>query len=69
MAGIKIKIKDKGEIEFGVMSLPNRKSKALYKTRGAMIEILAYFCSDDCADEFQKAIDFMIDNMPQRRGE
>ena len=63
MSGIKIETRGKGTIEFGVMSLPNRKSKILYKTRGCMTETLAYFRSDECADEFEKIMEFMLENI------
>jgi len=63
MPGIIIDVPGKGSIEFGTMTIPNRKSKALYRTRGAMVEVLAYFRSDDCAEQFEKIIDFMIENI------
>ena len=68
MSGIKIKVKRKAdkkvryeEYEFGVTSLPNRKSPCLYKMRGAMLEPLAYFTSDQNAEEFDKIIGLMFD--------
>lgn len=45
--------------KFGVEKIPNRKNKALVKYRGAMVEVLAYFRSDDDAEEFQKIIDLI----------
>ena len=60
---LRIEVKGKAAVEFGVASLPNRKSKILYKKRGAMVEPLAYFRSDSCADEFQKILDFIVDNI------
>ena len=63
MSGIRIEARGKGTIEFGVMSLPNRKSKILYKTRGCITEPLAYFKSDECADQFEKIIEFMLENI------
>lgn len=55
-----------GEIEIGVMSVPGRKGKALYKTRGANIDLLAYFRNDDCAEEFEKALDWIIEEFERR---
>lgn len=63
MSSVKIEIAGKGSVEFGVTSIPNRKGKALYTTRGAMLEPLAYFKSDDCAEQFEKVIDFIVDNL------
>jgi hypothetical protein len=60
--GIKIETKD-NKVEFGVMSIPNRKQKVLYCTRGAMIDMLAYFRSDEHAEKFEKIIDFIIDTL------
>jgi hypothetical protein len=62
---IKIEVRGEGTVQFGVMSLPNRKNKLLYTTRGAMIEPLAYFINDDCADQFNKIIDFMLEHLPR----
>jgi len=63
MSSVKIEVTGKGSVEFGVTSIPNRKSKALYTTRGAMVEPLAYFKSDECAEEFEKVLDFIVDNL------
>jgi hypothetical protein len=63
MSSIKIEVAGKGSVEFGVTSLPNRKCKALYTTRGAMLEPLAYFKSDECAEQFEKVLDFIVDNL------
>lgn len=57
--GIKIETKN-NTVEFGVMNIPNRKQRALYCTRGVMVEILAYFRSDEHADKFNKIIEFML---------
>lgn len=43
------------------MELPNRKQKALYKTRGANIDVLAYFRNNQCADEFSDAINWIVE--------
>lgn len=59
MSGIRITMKS-GDVEFGVMSIPNRKQKALYQTRGANIDILAYFRSDGCAEEFETMLNWII---------
>jgi len=63
----KIKIGDnirKEIFEFGVGSVPYRKSKCLYKMRGAMVEPLAYFTSEQNAEEFDKIIDFLVKMAP-----
>lgn len=60
--GLQITVPGKGEIEFGVTSLPNRKAKALYRMRGANMEILAYFRTDEEASDFNKDLDFIIEN-------
>ena len=59
MSSIRIETKA-GIVEFGVMSIPNCKSKCLYKTRGARVEVLAYFISDQQADEFNKIIEIIL---------
>ena len=54
-------------IEFGVISVPYRKSKALFIARGANTDILAYFTSEENADIFSSALDKivrMFDNSP-----
>lgn len=58
--GIQIDTKN-GTIQFGVMTVPNRKQKALYISRGANIDVLAYFTSDENAERFDKALDMVID--------
>lgn len=63
MSSVAIEVASKGSVEFGVTCLPNRKGKVLYMTRGAMIEPLAYFRSDECAEEFEKILDFIVDNL------
>ena len=63
MSSIKIETKNNGTMEFGVMKIPDRKSRALFVTRGAMVEVLAYFRSDDQAERFENLLDFMIVNM------
>lgn len=47
-------------VEFGVTELDNRKSKCLYRMRGAMFEPLAYFRNDQCAEEFNKIIEVLL---------
>jgi len=47
-------------IEFGVISVPYRKSKALFIARGANTDVLAYFTSEDNADIFNKALDKIV---------
>ena len=59
MGGIHIEYKN-NSIRFGVASLTNRKSKCLYKMRGAIMEPLAYFTSDQNAEEFDKIIDTLF---------
>ena len=50
MGGIILKNKN-DSINFGVMSLPDRKSKALYQSSGNTTEVLAYFTSDENSRE------------------
>ena len=45
----------------GVTRFPHRKSKCLYKVVGNQITPLAYFRDDQCADDFEKFFDRMID--------
>ncbi len=59
MSGIKIE-SYLGNVEFGVTSIPNRKSKCLYRMRGAMLEPLAYFRSEQNAEEFEKIIELLL---------
>ncbi len=66
---IKIEVKNKGSVEFGVMSLPDRKSKFLFSMRGGMVEPLAYFRNDECAEQFEKIIDFIIDSLGTDKNE
>ncbi len=54
-------------IEFGVSRLPNRKNKVLYKLRGAMVEPLAYFRNDECADEFDKMLNRIVEILNRGR--
>ena len=53
--------KGNSKIEFGVSWLPNRKNAALIKTRGAMLEPLAYFRNDECAKEFEKILEILFE--------
>ena len=62
MSGIEIKTKER-IVSFGVTSAPNRKSKCLYKMRGNLLEPLAYFRSEQNAEEFQDIIDFLIETI------
>ena len=57
---IKIESK-KGKVEFGVMSFPDRKSKCLFYCRGAMLEPLAYFRNNECAEKFDQILDFIYE--------
>lgn len=50
-----------GSIEFGVMSIPRRKSKALFLSYGRRIDILAYFKSDEAAERFNIALEKVIE--------
>ena len=59
--GIKIENRKGDCVEFGVMSIPNRKSKALYLMRGCNTDILAYFTSDDNAERFERALGYAIE--------
>ena len=62
MAGISIE-SGAGKIEFGVMSLPNRKSKMLYRSYGSEVDILAYFRSDRDAEKFEEVLNFIVKNV------
>ncbi len=46
-------------VEFGVTQLPNRKMPCLYCMRGAMIEPLAYFRSEEDAIKFDDILDML----------
>ena len=46
-------------IKFGVTQLPNRKMPCLYCTRGAMIEPLAYFRSEEDAIKFDSILNLL----------
>jgi len=48
-------------IEFGVTQLPNRKMPCLYCTRGAMIEPLAYFRSEETAIKFDDILNMLLE--------
>lgn len=48
-------------IEFGVTQLPNRKMPCLYCTRGAMIEPLAYFRSEEAAIKFDDILNMLLE--------
>lgn len=65
-----IVIQKNGEklVEFGVTKFPNRKSKCLYKMRGAMLEPLAYFRTDDDAKEFEHIMDVLIEAFNSKTG-
>jgi hypothetical protein len=48
MKGISVKIEMPGyKIEFGIATFPNRRRPCLFLSRGAMIEPLAYFTTDN----------------------
>jgi YHS domain-containing protein len=65
MSGIRIQTNN-DDIHFGVMTVPNRKSKALYCTRGANYKVLAYFTTDENAEKFQKIIDRTIEILSKK---
>ena len=48
-------------VEFGVTQLPNRKMPCLYCTRGAMIEPLAYFRSEETAIKFDDILNMLLE--------
>jgi hypothetical protein len=61
--GLKIRVYGKGEIEFGVTSLTNRKSKALYRVdKKNNMEILSYFRTDKAAKKFDDDLEFIFKN-------
>ncbi len=53
-------------VEFGVTQLPNRKMSCLYYTRGAMLEPLAYFRSEEDAIKFDDILDMLWKAMGQQ---
>ena len=53
-------------IEFGVTQLPNRKMPCLYCTRGAMIEPLAYFRSEETAIKFDDILNMLLEATKER---
>lgn len=61
MSAIKIEWKDGSKVEFGVTRLPNRVNPALYKMRGANVDVLAYFRSEDDAENFERLLDYIIE--------
>jgi hypothetical protein len=61
--GLRIEFSDGQKVEFGVATIPRRKRKALYKMRGCQMEVLAYFCSDNDAEEFDRLLDFVVDTL------
>lgn len=58
---LRVEHKDGRKVEIGVISIPNRKRKALVIFRGANIDVLAYFTCDENADRFEEAIDAIVD--------
>lgn len=61
MSAIKIEWKDGSKVEFGVTRLPNRVNPALYKMRGANVDVLAYFRSNGDAEDFERLLDYIIE--------
>lgn len=53
--GIKIE-SSHGTVDFGITTLPNRKRPCLYRMKGAMVEPLAYFRSEEDAAAFGNII-------------
>lgn len=43
-------------MEFGVITLPNRKRKGLYLERHGLVMVLAYFRSNEDAELFEKCL-------------
>ena len=61
MEGISVKIEMPDYIrEFGITTFPDRKRPCLFLSRGAMIEPLAYFTTDEKADEFKDVLERLI---------
>jgi len=69
MSGISFEHK-KGKVELGIMSIPNRKRKALYiNGRGkgldskfiCGIDVLAYFRNEECEQQFEELLEFILD--------
>lgn len=46
----------RGEIRFGTTNVPNRTSIALYRQRGAQLEVLAWFRSVEDAERFERIL-------------
>lgn len=63
MKGNSIKIERNGKhvLAFGITKLPHRKNYCLYRERGAMIDVLAYFTSESNAEEFHDIIEALHD--------
>jgi len=61
MRGITVKIEMQGyKTEFGITTFPDRKRPCLFLSRGAMIEPLAYFTTDEKAETFRVVLDQLI---------
>ena len=60
MSSIKIETKRR-TVEFGVTRQLNRRMPCLYRMRGAMVEPLAYFRSEEDAQAFNDIIEFMLE--------
>jgi hypothetical protein len=61
MTGISFRFKDGTKVEFGVSKFPHRKQFALYKMRGANVDILGYFTSEENAERFCLLLDIIIE--------
>jgi hypothetical protein len=61
MSAIRIEWRDGIKVEFGVTRLPNRRNPALYKMRGANMDVLAYFRSEGDAEDFERLLDYIIE--------
>lgn len=61
--GLRIERTDGQSVEFGVASVPYRKSKALYRMRGCQMDVLAYFRNDEDAATFDRLLDFIVETV------
>lgn len=68
MPGLKIDFADGESFEFGVTSIPSRKSKFLYSATRNGIESLAYFRSEEKANKFQRTLERIIEKTNNKTG-
>ena len=64
---IKVKTRRR-EFILGVMNVPGRKRRCLYIQEGAVIKPIAYFVNDEYANEFDNAIDDIVEAVESSLG-